>query len=236
MLTVAATAFLVREASAEIQLVALAASVSFTWRWPPDRSTLGAPRSRRKLMIPPRLRSLFAFSHDVLAAGIAWCAAYWLRFNLDLPHNYAQMMFERLPYVFAVHAAVFWMLGLYRGLWRYASLPDLQRIVLAAGIAALTVPALLALLRIDEPVPRTVYLIAPLLLVAAMSADRLLYRAWKERGLPALFAHPNATPVLLLAAGDAGALLLKDPAGTPAWRLLGLLDDDARKLRRHDRA
>ena len=74
-------------------------------------------------MIPTRLRSLFAFSHDVLAAGVAWCAAYWLRFNLDLPQSYAQMMFERLPYVFAVHAAVFWMLGLYRGLWRYASRP-----------------------------------------------------------------------------------------------------------------
>ena len=106
----------------------------------------------------------------------------------------------------------------------------MQRIVLAAGIAALTVPALLALLRIDEPVPRTVYLIAPLLLVAAMSADRLLYRAWKERGLLGFFAHPNATPVLVLGAGDAGALLLKDLASSPAWRVLGLLDDDARKL------
>ncbi len=39
----------------------------------------------------------------------------------------------------------FWVLGLYRGLWRYASLPDLQRILVAVAVAALAVPALFTL-------------------------------------------------------------------------------------------
>ena len=124
-------------------------------------------------------RALLAFAHDVVAAGVAWCAAFWLRFNLDLPTEYAHVMTGRLPYVVGVHAVFFWLLGLYRGLWRYASLPDLQRILIAVGVAALAVPALLVFLQLGALVPRSVYLIAPLLLIGAMCGSRLPYRAWK---------------------------------------------------------
>ena len=175
------------------------------------------------------IRGLLAFAHDVAVSIIAWCAAFWLRFNLDIPHDYQASMFAALPWVIAVHAAVFWLLGLYRGLWRYASLPDLQRILLAVGIAALGVPAVLTLAGLGSFVPRSVYLIAPLLLVGAMSGSRLLYRAWKEQRLIGLVANPEAAPVLVIGAGDAAALLLKDLANSRQWRVLGLLDDEPRK-------
>ena len=61
-------------------------------------------------------------------------------------------MVTRLPFVIAAHAVVFWMVGLYRGMWRYASLPDIQRILVAAGIAWLAVAALLTLLRLGDAV------------------------------------------------------------------------------------
>ena len=174
-------------------------------------------------------RALLAFLHDLVAAAAAWCAAFWLRFNLDVPEDYARAMLANLPVVLLVHAAVFRLLGLYRGLWRYASLPDLQRILLAVGLAMVTVPALLALLGHGALVPRSVYLLAPVLLAGAMSGSRLLYRAWKERRLVTLVSHPDAVPVLVLGAGDAAALLLKDLAHSRRWRVLGLLDDEAAK-------
>jgi FlaA1/EpsC-like NDP-sugar epimerase len=175
------------------------------------------------------VRGLLAFLHDVAAAALAWCAAFWLRFNLDIPEDYLRAMQARLPYVVVVHAAIFWLLGLYRGLWRYASLPDLQRILLAVGIGALAVPALFVLLGLGAMVPRSAYVIAPVLLAGVMCGSRLAYRAWKERRLIEVIAHPEATPVLVLGAGDAAALLLKDLAGSRQWRVLGLLDDDPRK-------
>jgi FlaA1/EpsC-like NDP-sugar epimerase len=174
-------------------------------------------------------RPLLAFSHDLVAALLAWCVAFWFRFNLDIPQYYQQVMLSRLPLVVAVHAVVFWRLGLYRGLWRYASLSDLQRILAAVGIAALSVPALLAVLRIGTEVPRSVYLIAPILLVGGMSGSRLLYRAWKERRVIGLVRHPEAVPVVVLGAGAAAAALLKDLSNSDAWRALALLDDDPRK-------
>ena len=175
------------------------------------------------------LRGLLAFLHDVVAAGLAWCAAYWLRFNLEIPEDYLREMLAQLPWVLGVHVALFWLLGLYRGLWRYASLPDLQRILTAVGVGALAVPALLTLLGHGAQVPRSAYVIAPVLLAGIMCGSRLLYRAWKEKRLVALVAHPEAAPVLVLGAGDAAVMLLKELAGSSQWRVLGLLDDDPRK-------
>jgi FlaA1/EpsC-like NDP-sugar epimerase len=138
-------------------------------------------------------------------------------------------MLDRLPIVVGVYAAVFWALGLYRGLWRYASLPDLQRIAIAVGVAGLAVPALFALLRIGTPVPRTTYLLTPVLVAFAMGASRLAYRAWKEGRLASLVVNPQAVPVLVLGAGSAAAALLKDLAASAQWRVVGVLDDDAGK-------
>jgi len=174
-------------------------------------------------------RRLTAFGHDLVAAMLAWVVAFWLRFNLEIPSDFAHVMWTRLPWVLAVYAVVFWALGLYRGLWRFASLPDLQRILAAVGIGALAVPALLALLRTGTHVPRSVYLLAPLLLIGAMSGSRLGYRAWKEQRLLGVVTHPEAEPVLVLGAGAAAAALLKDLAGSDRWRVVGLLDDDTTK-------
>ncbi|HZM36257.1 MAG TPA: nucleoside-diphosphate sugar epimerase/dehydratase [Burkholderiales bacterium] len=174
-------------------------------------------------------RRLIVFSHDVLAAGIAWMLAYALRFNLEIPGEYWQQMLELLPWVLGIHALVFLAFGLYRGLWRYASLPDLQRMVIGVGVTALAVPAVLALLRIGTPVPRTVYLLTPLLVFLVMSASRIAYRAWREGRLMPIVEKPLATPVLVLGAGAAAAALLKDLATVQRWRVVGLLDDDVGK-------
>jgi len=186
----------------------------------------GTMISRRQFVV----RASLAFAHDVAAAGLAWLAAFWLRFNLEMPPDeYARAAYAVLPAVLAVHALVFWLLGLYRGLWRYASVPDLQRIMVAVGVAALAVPALVTLWSPDWVVPRSVYLIAPVLLVAAMGGSRLLYRAWKERAFLGMVRHPGAAPVLVLGAGTAASSLLRDMANSDQWRAVGLLDDDAGK-------
>src|SRR4051812_23097434 len=101
-----------------------------------------------------KARSLGVLAHDLVAAGVAWSAAFWLRFNLDVPPDFAAVLRSLLPWVVTIHGVVFVLMGLYRGLWRYASLPDLRRIFIAIGLSALTVPALFALLRMDESIPR----------------------------------------------------------------------------------
>ncbi len=130
-------------------------------------------------------------------------------------------MLIRLPWEVAVYAVIFLAFGLYRGLWRFASLPDLQRIFAAVVIGALAVPGVFAIARVGFNVPRTVYLLTPLLLMLMMGGSRLAYRAWKEGHLVPIFAKPAGTPVIVLGAGRAAAILLKELAPNSAWRVVG---------------
>jgi FlaA1/EpsC-like NDP-sugar epimerase len=178
---------------------------------------------------PFLIRASLAFGHDLVVSGLAWLAAFWLRFNLEVPPEFASTAFATLPWIVALNALIFLRFGLYRGLWRYASLPDLRRILAATAVASLAAPALALLLSTPTVVPRTVYLIAPLLLIGAMCGSRLLYRAWKEESVLGLVRHPQAQPVIVLGAGESAAALLRDLANSDQWRVVALLDDEARK-------
>src|SRR5689334_23086856 len=77
------------------------------------------------------LRVFLVFVHDVTAAAVAWVLAYWLRFNMEITPTYVDFMLETIFWVVPAQALVFWSFGLYRGIWRYASLQDLQRLLRA---------------------------------------------------------------------------------------------------------
>ena len=175
-------------------------------------------------------RSLIASFHDLCAAALAWIAAYSLRFNFDIPPGFVEAMWRNLLWIVPLQAGVFHGFGLYRGIWRFASIPDLRRIALAAGTVALAIPALLFMLQRLNDVPRSVLVLHPLLLVLIMGGSRFMYRAWKDGHLisPRQF---DAEPVIVIGAGAAGAALLRDLAGNQRWRAVGLLDDDPAKLR-----
>ena len=181
-------------------------------------------------MIPRDKRSFAAFGHDVVAALAAWCGAFWLRFNLEVPEFFVSSMLHTLGPVVVLQAAIFLGLGLYRGIWRYASMPDLSLILFAASLGTMTISMIVLIFRIPD-VPRSVLLLYPLLLVLIMGGSRLAYRAWKERAGNAAVAD-GAKPVLVLGAGDAASDLLKHLARSTQWRVVGLLDDSAAKQRR----
>ena len=168
-------------------------------------------------------RILLAFAHDVLAAGLAWLIAYWLRFNLSIPAEYWFSAASTLIWVVPLQALAFWRFGLYRGIWRFASLPDLRRIVVAVGVAALLIPLALFMFQIKSTVPRSVLILDPILLLLIMGGSRLVYRAWKEHRFGSLTTERE--PVIILGAGGAAAALVRELVQSREWRVVGLLDD-----------
>ncbi len=140
-------------------------------------------------------------------------------------------MWKTVAGVMLLYALGFWLFGLYRGLWRYASIHDLRLMVIAIGIGALAFPALMTLIQPGFVVPRSVYVLHPMLLLFFMGGSRLLYRAWKERKIGKLGAL-YGKPVVILGAGAAAVALLKDLANSSEWRVIGLFDDDDTTHRR----
>ncbi|MBK7079734.1 MAG: polysaccharide biosynthesis protein [Betaproteobacteria bacterium] len=181
-------------------------------------------------------RAWLAFAHDLCAAGLAWVAMYWLRFNLDIGEPYVADMWRTLAWIVPLQGAIFYAFGLYRGLWRYASTPDLKQIVLAAGLGALLIPVVLVMLQLQTVVPRSVLIFYPVLLIFIMAGSRFAYRIWKEHRLYSPLAALGE-PVLIVGAGEAGARLTKELARSRQWRVVGLVDDDpakqGRQLRDH---
>jgi len=174
------------------------------------------------------LRTALAMLHDFVAAGVAWTLAYLLRFNFDLPANFAAELELTLIWVVPLQMAIFWQFGLYRGIWRYASTADLRRIVLSVLLSAAAIPLLFWMLRLGLVIPRSVLVINPLLLILLMGGSRFVYRMWKEQGLYGDIKL-HGEPVLVLGAGDAAASLAKELSRSSDWRLVGFLDDNTER-------
>ena len=176
-------------------------------------------------------RNLLALFHDITAAAAVWCIAYWLRFNMEISPLYVDGMLKTLWLVVPLQAVIFWGFGLYRGMWRYASVSDLRRILFAVGLAALIMSALVFMAGWQDLVPRTVLVLDPLLLVLVMGGSRFAYRAWKEHQLYGAL-HLRGEPVLVLGAGDTAVNLLREMSHSEEWRVVGALDDDPAKVGR----
>jgi FlaA1/EpsC-like NDP-sugar epimerase len=176
-----------------------------------------------------RLRSrTAAFVHDLVTVPVAWLLAYWLRFNLGtIPDPFLERAVMVLPLVIIVQAAVFWVFGLYRGVWRFASLPDLTRITKAVLVGtALVFFALFAFNRM-QGVPRSLPVLYVVLQLLLLAGPRLLYRRLKDHR----FALREGKRVLIVGAGRAGEMLVRDMLRDPqqAYIPVAFVDD---KLRR----
>jgi FlaA1/EpsC-like NDP-sugar epimerase len=165
-----------------------------------------------------RLRSrTAAFIHDLLMVPVAWLLAYWTRFNLEtIPPRFLDAALGWLPLVMLISGLLYWGFGLYRGVWRFASLPDLIRIGKATLAATLATFAVLFVVDRMQNVPRSVPPLFLLFQMLLLAGPRLLYRWLRDHRL-ALRADVR---VLIVGAGRAGEMLVRDMLRDPARRYL----------------
>ena len=183
--------------------------------------------------IVARLRSRgTAFVHDLLMIPAAWLGAHWLRFNLGaIPEEILAQALRLLPVIVIVQGWVFLYFGLYRGVWRFASVPDLVRIIQAVVVGvALCALAVFLLTRMAD-VPRASFPLFAGLLVAFLSGPRLAYRWLRDRTWSP--AHSRRT--LIVGAGAVGEMLVRELRRNPnsGYLPVGFVDD-AREKRGRD--
>lgn len=148
------------------------------------------------------------FLHDIISIPIAWFGAYWLRFNLDsIPRDIFIDALIMLPWVMCFQAAAFWWFGLYRGVWRFASIPDLSRIIKAilVGLMA-TLFGIFLIMRLQH-LPRSVIPLYGILLLMILGGSRFVYRWLKDKRA---FVQADQKRVLVVGAGRAGESLVRD--------------------------
>jgi FlaA1/EpsC-like NDP-sugar epimerase len=177
------------------------------------------------------LRMTWVVAHDVAAISLAWVVAFALRYStLDVAEPMRQLS-TVLVAVVVVQAAVLIASGLYRSVWRYFGVGDLQRMLVAIGIAALLVPLVQVLVSPGQTVPRSTLFLQPILLAFLMGGSRLAFRMWHEH-VDSRATSRRGEPVLVLGAGFAAQQLLEQLLRSQRWNAIALLDDDRAKLGR----
>jgi FlaA1/EpsC-like NDP-sugar epimerase len=176
------------------------------------------------------LRSRWAvLAHDFLMIPAAWLVAYWLRYNLgQIPDHFLKQAYVLLPLVVCIQGAVFVFFGLYRGVWRFASIPDLIRILKAVFFGTALVAITIFFVTRLQYVPRSVFVIHALLLVAFLGGPRFVYRMLKDRD----FSASPGQRVLVVGAGAAGEGLVRDLLrySPRTFVPVAFVDDDPSKL------
>ncbi|WP_298376599.1 nucleoside-diphosphate sugar epimerase/dehydratase [Azospirillum sp.] len=183
----------------------------------------------------PSPRAFLVYLHDLTMTGAAVAAALYLRVGATAFGFYADALTAALPMMVGISAITFMLFGLYRGIWRYASVPDLVQLIRAVTVAVLCFVLAMFLLNRLESLPRSLPLIVWLVQIVLLGGPRFAYRLFKDRRLNLSQDGGGAPriPVLLLGVGDAAELFIRSldqSSGQAVYRVVGILDDKGRRV------
>ena len=175
---------------------------------------------------------------DLAIVVAAWYFAFRLRFDTDLPVYYERYLsWEILGLVAAIKLGIFALFGFYNRWWRYVSTRDMWGAARGVVAASLVTFLVFSFFEVHvAAVPRTVWIIDGLLTLALVAGSRMLARTIIERPQGRSIVA-RGKEVIVVGAGDAAQLILKEMLRTPSlgYTPIGLIDDDPRKknLRLH---
>ncbi|MBM4448416.1 MAG: polysaccharide biosynthesis protein [Chloroflexi bacterium] len=188
-------------------------------------------------------RFYLVLAADFLVFMVAFIGAYLLRFDFVLEPFYQSQILRLLPFLLPGKVVIFFLFGLYRGMWRYTSRNDLWRLGQASLISMLYYLIATSHIYGFQGVPRSVFLMDGLLTLILTGGLRLGIRFIYSRPSkkfsspqPAYLPNrsnrrPKGKSLLIIGAGDAGEKMGREILDNPGldYHLLGFLDDDRSK-------
>jgi len=184
----------------------------------------------RVLKRPPRYQNIrtLVVIHDLLVAGLAWLLARWCAqavFGAPWPPTLGLVLEGLL--LMAIQGFVYWRIGLYRGLWRFASLPDLGNLVRASLLGAVAIGAVLLIMEHGVETVAPMLWLYPLILLLSLGLPRLAFRTFRDMRTEVRWRRTSQR-TLIIGAGRSGRLLLPELRRRGGFELVGFLDDSKR--------
>ena len=170
-------------------------------------------------------RFIFASSIDAISAVIAFWGAYWLRLE-KIPEE----LLLNTIIVSSTTVASFWILGVYKRIWRYASSNDLIVILKATLLSVAASAFIIFLMSRLEEIPRSTIIIYWILLAAFSGGNRVVYRLIRDRTLSPIYNKNERIGILLIGANDEAEAFIRatnKPDGP--YHVIGILDNDKEK-------
>lgn len=173
--------------------------------------------------------------YDVIAVNFSYFFALLLRFDFQfsvIPKSYFQMWKSFTPFYTAACLVVFFLFRLYQSIWRYASYSELIRVFLASIVT--TGIQIIGTLASVGRMPISYYLAGAVFQLFLVLGIRFSYRfvlLFREARKANASVHENADNVMLIGAGNAGQMILREfkRAKEVKERVVFFIDDNSNK-------
>lgn len=172
---------------------------------------------------------------DALAVVFSFFIALALRFDGKIPTEHLVSFWRAIPLVIFVYCLMNRFFGLYKRLWRYASVQEVLAIFASVVTSTLFVLIIEVLWNIKRPIPLSIVIAGGTFTSGAFTVVR--YRKRLLTGLMGRLERVVGSPgrpfVLIIGAGEAGQLLarqLKNQDLRYQYEVVGFVDDDPKKL------
>ncbi|HEX2954842.1 MAG TPA: nucleoside-diphosphate sugar epimerase/dehydratase [Bacillota bacterium] len=179
------------------------------------------------------IKHLIFVSFDLIAVNAALFIAFLLRFEGTIPPSYQMKWWLMVLFVSVIRIFFFHLFGLYKGLWRYSSLPELFQVIYAVTLSSVVIWAIL-LVHPFVQIPRSVGAMAWLINIVLISSVRLTVRLRHEALSKNRQGELEVRRVLIIGAGSAGSMIVQQMKLKSEVALLPIafLDDAPDKLHR----
>lgn len=172
--------------------------------------------------------------YDTIVVNLSYGITLWLRFDMRysaIPKDYKMAWLQMIPFYTVFCLATFWILRLYKSIWRFASFSELMRVALSSLITG--VFHVVATLLFFRRMPLTYYIFGTMLQFIAVLGIRFSYRLFllvRKKNLDG-----NATRIMLIGAGAAGQMILRDLNRAPEinGKVVCIIDDNPNKWNRY---
>lgn len=174
-------------------------------------------------------RRILEFLLDLGLICISYSSAYFLRFENQLLSGNLELLRGSLTWIIVIKMSVFFLFGLYRGVWRYISIPELLTIFKVVGLSSVASVLFLTFVFRFKEYSRAVFFIDWLILLFLVAGSRISFRVLGE------FFHrlsEKGENVLIFGAGDAGEMVIRELKRNKILNCnpVGFIDDDPAKI------
>lgn len=188
--------------------------------------------NRKKKFEHWELIALYLVAYDIVAVNFAYFFGLWLRFDLQfshIPQDYLSSFLQFTPVYTIFSIIVFYRLRLYKSLWRFASLSELNRIVCASAITSLF--QIVGITVFCQRMPVSYYLIGAALQFAAVVGVRFSYRYIILLRKKKKQTGENVRNAMVIGAGAAGQIIIKELKNSSETRAVPccIIDDNSNK-------
>ena len=176
-------------------------------------------------------------AYDMFAVNFAYFLALWLRFDgkvSSIPHDYYLAWSNMVPSYSVICLLVFGVLRLYKSIWRFASIVELERVVLACLVTCITHAVLIT--NFFRRMPVSYYIFGFILQLMLVLGIRFSYRfALALKNIVKAVTNKGES-VMLVGAGSAGQMILRDFRKSQELnnrRVACIIDDNPNKWNRY---